>query len=304
MSMVPVNIDADGVIQASFDEESGITRASASATAQLNRSEVECQLDAAHKYKRSVATFLKEAIGMATLNRQVAESCIYSLPRDGKMIAGPSVRLAEICLSAYGNLQAGARVVGEDSDGKTISAQGVVWDMERNVRVVVEVNRRITTKTGRRFSDDMVVTTGNAAASIALRNATFRVVPRAYVDTIYQKVREVAVGDAKTLEARRAEIISRLGKMGVTTDRILARLERRAVEDIGLEDLEVLIGLGTAIKHQEQGIDDAFPPVAPAPVPQAEDGKRISLRGKKGQEQSPSPTQPEDPPAREMGDEQ
>jgi hypothetical protein len=126
----------------------------------------------------------------------------------------------------------------------------------------------------------MITTTGNAAASIALRNAIFRVVPRTYVNAIYAKVREVAVGDAKTLDARRTEVLVRLEKIGVPRDRVFAKLDKRAVDDIGLEDLEVLIGLGTAIKNGEAQIDDLFPAVRPAPAAPEEDGKRISL-GKK-----------------------
>jgi hypothetical protein len=157
-------------------------------------------------------------------------------------------------------------------------AQGGAWDLEKNLRVTVESRRRITNKAGRRYSDDMVVTTGNAAVSIALRNAILRVIPRAYVDTIYAKVRLVAVGDAKTLDARRGEIIGRLAKLGVTADRVLARLGKQGPDDVGVDDLEVLIGLGTAIKNNEMTIEDAFPAPMPAPASPAEDGKRISLK--------------------------
>src|SRR5574342_13317 len=94
------------------DDEPGVRRYESSAVAALNKSEVEAQLDAAHRHKRSIQRFMHEAIGLACANRYIAESCIYALPRDGKTIAGPSVRLAEICASAYGNLHVAGRVVG------------------------------------------------------------------------------------------------------------------------------------------------------------------------------------------------
>ena len=154
---------------------------------------------------------------MATITQEVAQSCIYSLPRKErgktKMIVGPSVRLAEICASSYTNLQVGARVL--DEENTEIVAQGAAWDMERNLRCTIETRRRITTREGRRYSDDMVVVTGNAAASIALRNAIFRVIPRAYVDVVFAEARKVAVGDAKTLSTKRAQVMDRLAKLGV-----------------------------------------------------------------------------------------
>jgi hypothetical protein len=146
----------------------------------------------------------------------------------------------------------------------------------------------------------MVNVTGNAAASIALRNAIFRVIPKAYVDTVYRRVQQVAIGKAETLVARRTEVVARLGKLGVTQDRVFARLEVRGIEDIGLEHLEQLIGLGTAIKNGDIPLDEAFPALAPAPAAPEQDGKRISMKGKKNEPKEPTQAPPEpadsDPP--------
>jgi hypothetical protein len=240
-------------------EDDALVRVDNSAVAVLARSETEAQLDAAHKYPRSVARFMKEAMTLATLTRPIAEACIYALPRSGKIISGPSVRLAEIAASAYGNLHVAARVV--DAEEREVVAQGVAWDLEKNLRITVEARRRIINSKGKRYDDDMITMTGNAAASIALRNAIFRVVPRAYIDMIYAKVKEVAVGDAKTLASRRVELMNRLMKIGVPQERILPRVGKTGIEDVGLEEVEQLIGLGTAIASGEKSIDDCFPPL-------------------------------------------
>lgn len=245
----------DELARLDFDTE--MERVDVKAVAVLNRSEIESQLDAAHKYRRQISRFMKEAMSLATISRDVAESCIYALPRGGKTIAGPSVRLAEICASAYGNLHFGSRVI--DVEEKEVVSQGVAWDLEKNVRVTVEARRRITKSNGKRYDDDMITVTGAAAGSIALRNAIFRVIPRAYVDTIYAKVREVAVGNAQTLVQRRGELVARLQKIGVPIERIPARVGRLTVDDITIEDIEILIGLGTTIKNGERTIDEAFP---------------------------------------------
>ena len=231
----------------------------ASAVAELNKSEVLAQMEAAHRFPRSIKRFVDEAVSMATLTRETAESCIYGVPRAGGIISGPSVRLAEICMSSYGNFHGAARTL--DAEERFIVAQGVAWDIEKNVRVVMETKRRITGNNGKRFGDDMIGVTGAAAASIALRNAIFRVVPRALVDTIYAKVRSVAVGDAKTLNARRKELVERLQKIGVPLERIFPRVGAKGIEDIDLDKLEQLIGLGTAIHTKGMSIDEAFPPL-------------------------------------------
>lgn len=269
------------------DEAQGIQRVDVSAVATLARSETEAQLDAAHKHPRAVKRFLNEAMTLATLTKEVAESCIYALPRGGKVISGPSVRLAEIIASSYGNLHVASRVV--DVEEKEVVAQGVAWDLEKNLRVSVEARRRITGKSGRRYDDDMITVTGAAAGSIALRNAIFRVVPRAYVDVIYSKVREVAVGDAKTLATRRQEVYARLQKIGVPAERILPVVHRSALEDVGLDDLEVLIGLGTAIKDKGMAIDDAFPPIDSAPGKAAVVMQALAPKAKASAKTKPEP---------------
>jgi hypothetical protein len=226
---------------------------------QITKSEVEAQLDAAHKYPRSVKRFLNEAITLATFNKDIAASCMYAVPRGGKVIEGPSVRLAEICISAYGNLHVGARVVGAEE--KDVVSQGVCWDLEKNNRITIEKRRKITDKKGTRFNDDMINVTGNAAASIALRDAAFRIIPRTYVNIIYEAARKVAVGEASTLAARRDEVFQKLVKMGAMPERILARIGKAAIEDIGLAELQVLIGFGTAIHSGSEKVDDVFPAV-------------------------------------------
>jgi hypothetical protein len=175
------------------------------------------------------------------------------------------VRLAEIMASAYGNLHAAARIV--DIGDKQVTAQGIAWDLETNLRIAVEINRRITKKNGERFDDDMINVTCAAACSIALRNAIFRVVPRAFVDQVYEKCRKVAVGDAKTLVQRRDEVLQRLALVGADKHaRVLNALQLKGVEDITLEHMETLIGYGTAIKGGDKSVDEVFPAVATAPV--------------------------------------
>jgi hypothetical protein len=266
----------------------------------ITRSEVGMQLDAAHRYPRSIKRFMQNSITVATINVPTAMSCMYALPRSGKTIAGPSVRLAEIMAGAYGNLHAAARIV--DIGDKQVTAQGIAWDLETNLRIAVEINRRITKKNGERFDDDMINVTCAAACSIALRNAIFRVVPRAFVDQVYDKCRMVAVGDAKTLVQRRDEVLQRLALVGADRARVLNALQLKGVEDITLTHIETLIGYGTAIKGGDKSVDELFPAaVATAPVadvPGADHpGRRMNIGKKKPEATAPVEAKTEQPAA-------
>lgn len=222
----------------------------------LNRSEIDQQIATAHRFPRSVKRFRDEAMAMVTLNESVAGQCIYALPRDGKTIEGPSARFAEVIACAWGNSRAGARVI--DDRGDFVVAQGVFHDLERNVAITYEVQRRITDKHGRRFKTDMIGVTANAACSIALRNAILKGVPKAFWDDMYAEARKVVMGDVKTLANRRADAVALFQRFGVTVEQLCAKLEVAGVEDISLEHLVTLRGLVTAIKEGDTTVEEAF----------------------------------------------
>jgi hypothetical protein len=194
----------------------------------------------------------------------VAEACIYSLPRgkddsgNKKFITGASARFAEIIAYSFGNNSAGGRVVSIDKEN--ITAQGVYKDLERNVTTTKEVSRRITDKYGKRYNADMIGVTGNAAISIALRNATLAGIPQALWLPIYEKARLVSVGDITTLTAKRANALAWFAKVGVSPEQIFEKLGIAGVEDLGLEQLETLVGIKTALRRGDYTPERAFAP--------------------------------------------
>lgn len=229
------------------------------------RAEIDGQIATARAFPRSVAGFMREARQLVAADEETAESCIYSLPRgkdrDGnqKFITGPSARFAEIIAYSFGNSRWGGRVVSVESD--TVTGQGVFHDLEKNVQVTREAQRSILDSSGRRFKPDMVTVTGNAAVSIASRNAILAGIPQALWLPLYEAARMAAVGDVTTLATRRGNALAWFGKVGVSPEQIFARLEVAGVEDIGIEQLETLVGIKTAIRRGDVTPESAFAPV-------------------------------------------
>lgn len=229
----------------------------------ITKAEIDVQISTAKAFPRSLKMFHDRAMSMATLNEDIASACSYALPRGGKSLEGPSVRLAEIVCSAYGNIRAGARVIA--NDGKTITAQGICHDLETNNSVTVEVKRSILDKFGKTFKEDMQVVTGNAACAIAYRNAVFKVVPGALVMDIYEKAKEVAKGTAETLTRRRDKAVTYFKGLGVKEAQICTVLDIKKIEDIDLDKLATLTGMRAAILNGESTIKELFE-VANEPV--------------------------------------
>lgn len=268
--------------------------------------EIDRQIATAKNYPRSIERFRKTVLALATLNEDVAAQCLYAMPRGNKTIEGPSIRFAEIVLAAWGNCRVASQVIGED--GSFVKAHGLFWDLETNAAIGFEMRRRITNRNGQRFDDDMIAVTGNAASSIARRNATLGGVPKALWLDLYEQAKAVAVGTVQTLASRRAKAIDAFKKFGITEAQIFATLGIAGINEIDLDGLAKLRGFLTAITSEEKDPEEIFaiaetkasraappPPAEPngdaGKAPVADTGQ-ATLGGSKAAPASPASTKP------------
>lgn len=246
----------------------------ADSLAALNRSEIDVQIATAKQYPRNLAQVLKNIETLATLDEETAGNCFYILKRQDKRIEGPSVRMAEIVASSWGNIRLQARIIA--NDGKMITAQGICHDLESNYAVSSEVKRRITDKHGKTYSEDMQVVTGNAACAIAMRNALFKVVPAALVKKVMAKAKQVSLGQANSLEESRQKMLDYFKKLGVEAKNIFDYLSISKVEEIDTDMLVELRGLANAIKEGTTTVQDTFfPKVAEAATEEVDPSKDL-----------------------------
>lgn len=208
-------------------------------------------LEHAQRYPRDVAAARKTIQDMALCDPETAAQMFYGLPRGGKTITGPSVRLAEMAQVAWQHVYTQTEeVVGLPDAHEFVTVEARAIDLQSNVAVSERVKRRILDKNGKRYSADMIQQTTNAARSVAFRNAVFRVIPRALIDPIFESAMELAQGKgAERLEQRRSKAISAFGQMGYTPEQICRALKVKAVPDIGQDELTKLQAYYSAIKE-------------------------------------------------------
>lgn len=276
------------------------------------RAEIDMKVSTAKRYPRVLSIVKQDMLSFATLDEETASACFYTLPRGGKTIQGPSVRLAEIAISSFGNISAGTRVLSVDasSENPHVTIQSVCHDMQNNVTVSIEKRRAINAKknkdgTKKPISDDDIQLAVNACSAVAFRDAAFKVIPQALIKPVFDAAKRVAVGDVKSLSANRQKVVDRLKQMGATEDRILAVVEARKIDDITVERLEILIGLGTSIRDGQTTIEKAFPPIEQE-QPERGQSAELKLPRKKREPKEEKPTdthpelQPEPPKAPEQ----
>lgn len=256
----------------------------------VERANVDSQVATAKRYPRNIKRSIDNSIVMATMDSETAQSCGYALPRGGKPITGPSVHLAKIVVSNWGNMRTEAKVV--QITDKQIISRGTCWDLEANVASAFEVRRSIVDSKGKRYSDDMITVTGNAANSIAYRNAVFSVVPKAVVDKVYKAAQRFITGDLSDEEKlikRRIDAINHFNEeWGITEAEVIRLCGKQTVNQIRANEIALLLGMAQSLKDGDTTVEDLMKPFRGGEVSKtkiADIAKESAIKEKK-------PTQP------------
>lgn len=229
----------------------------------VERANVDSQVATAKQYPRNIKRSIDNSVVMATMDQETAQSCGYALPRGGKPITGPSVHLAKIIVSNWGNMRTEAKVV--QITDKQIISRGTAWDLEANVASAFEVRRSIINSKGQRFSDDMITVTGNAANSIAYRNAVFAVIPKAVVDKVYKSAQKYITGDLSDedkLIKRRTDAINYFkDEFDISEQEVVKLCGKQTVNQIKAEEIALLLGMVQSLKDGDTTVDELMKPI-------------------------------------------
>lgn len=103
----------------------------AQASSSREMEEVKGQIFMARQFPRNVFQS-EQRILDACKRPSLAQTAIYSYPRGGTKVEGPSIRLAEVLAQNWGNLAFGVKEL-EQRAGESV-AMAYAWDLETNVR--------------------------------------------------------------------------------------------------------------------------------------------------------------------------
>lgn len=232
--------------------------------AQTVSAEIDVQIATAHAYPRDVANFEKRAIALSCSSVETARSMTYELPsrkkdangKEEKPITGKSVKLADLLAPLYGNLRVKIASQEPGFADRMASATAMACDLETNYAIEITKHRRITTRGGDRFSDDMVAMTLAAAGAIAKRDAVFAVISSDSLDRIYKACQQKALGDLSAIKTYISMAFAffssdKGGKL--TMEEMCMLVDKTDPETLTLEDIRSLGGFKQAI---EDGVLD------------------------------------------------
>lgn len=221
-------------------------------------SDLWVQISIARSFPRSVDAFVSAVERDTCRELQIAMACSYMLRRGKTEIVGPSVRFAESVLRAWGNVRVSTGVVDDSGDHVVVRAR--FWDLETNMAFEEEVARRLTDKEGRRYTDDVVISTKNAAQAIGFRNVVLAGIPESLWRPVWEKANKFVEDHTRIdteFEQKRSKVLSWFRRQGATFQELTEFLGG-VPEQASREDFLRLERLGAAIHQGTQTIEDAF----------------------------------------------
>lgn len=228
----------------------------------------------AKQFPRNEDLCLSDTVRAASRPR-LAEAAMYSYPRGGQTVEGPSIRLAEALLGIWGNSEAGWVELDRKFDPKGANGQGCnvsnccayCIDKERNTRreIVFEVpHARFTKKGATALVDarDVYELCANMA-SRRIRACILQVLPSWIVDEALEAVSVASNASANAIKSA-ADVKSKVSSMaikfaavGVSTDMLEHYLGHKLGDCVRTE----LVQLGkiyTALKDGHTRVSDVF----------------------------------------------
>ena len=139
-------------------------------------------------------------------------------------------------------------------------AEGAFHDLQTNAMSLVPVQRRIVNSKGRIFNDDMVQVTGQAAASIARRNAILNGVPRGLWHPTWMDALGIVRGNVQTFAENRDAAFKALAQFGVTPKQVILVLGLKGEADLTFEHVPTLRGMYVALRDGSTTVEQLFDP--------------------------------------------
>lgn len=199
---------------------------------------------------------IKKACQRLTL----AEQAIYSYPKGGQQVEGPSIRLAETILQCWGNLRAGVKELEQRNGESTVEV--FAWDMESNTydSKTFQIKHWRDTKQGGyllKDSRDIYELVANQAAR-RKRACILAMIPSDIVEAAVLACEETLKANEREVTPEKiTSLIVKFSEVGVTKDQLEKRVMKK-IEVITTEELRALGKIYNSLKDGMSKIADWF----------------------------------------------
>lgn len=190
--------------------------------------EVQAMIVMAKKFPREPIVAMDRILKSCT-RESLARSAVYSYPRGGQNVEGPSIRLAETIAQEWGNIQYGIRELSQANGESTVEA--FAWDIQTNTRQVkvFQVPHIRYTKKGKTVLTDprdiYELVANNGARR--LRACILGVIPGDVIEAAVEQCSLTLHASADTSPEGLKKMADKFQEFGVTSEMIADRYQCR-----------------------------------------------------------------------------
>lgn len=239
--------------------------------------EVQVAMLAAKRFPRDELAAMNR-IKKAAQRTSLAEVAIYSYPRGGQNVTGPSIRMAEAIAQNWGNMDSGIIELQRNEGSSEMMAYA--WDLETNTRSTKTFtvrHIRDTRQGGKILTEERdIYEIGANQGARRVRSCILAVVPGDVVEMATQEARKtLADKDGRPVGEILKEMLKAFKDLDVSKE-MLERYMDKPAADLLKEDLVDLRGVYKAIKDGQSKITDYFKDAVDTKVT-ATDNKKAAI---------------------------
>lgn len=194
----------------------------------------------------------------------VAEKAFFSFKRGGSEIAGETIHLANVCMTAYGNIESGWKKIGEHVNKKGVTCsecEAYCFDKESNIirKISFSVPHFRETKDGGYgiTSDRDIYELCANMASRRMRACIWGVIPEFVRTLAADECRRTLERDAKSSDERIKKLLEKFSLLKVSKEMIEKKLGH-PVEECTVNEIIHLGRLHNAIAFNIVSVEDQF----------------------------------------------
>lgn len=183
--------------------------------------EVQAAMIVAKRFPRNPVESMNKILDACT-RKTLAENAMYSYPRGGQEVTGPSIRLAECLAQNWGNIDFGY-IELEQKNGES-QVMAYAWDLETNTRqskVFSVPHRRDTKSGGYALTDsrDIYEHVSNQA-SRRVRSCILAVIPGDVIEGAVKQCELTLNSGDIPLEKRISDMVAKFSELGIDTEQL------------------------------------------------------------------------------------
>lgn len=254
------------VTTALMPQRSGAVSAAAETDSQRAIAEVQAQMILAKKFPRNEIQ-ARDKILNACQRPGLAKVAMYSYSRGGTEITGPSIRLAEVLVQAWGNIMPGWRELSRNNGSSEVEAYA--WDVETNTRwaLTFTVRHIRDKKSGNKVltdERDIYELLANQAAR-RMRACILKLIPGDIVEEATEQCGKTLVTNINVTPERIKNMEKDfLEKYGITKEQIEKRIQRR-MDTMTPAQMVALVKIWNSLNDGMSTPDDWFETIPEAP---------------------------------------